>query len=53
MVVSAAQVGSGFMRVLSRRGGAEMGIPTIIGKEFAGMSRVKATIITAQSDGLP
>jgi hypothetical protein len=30
-----------------------MGIPTIIGKEIAGMSRVKAMIITAQSNGLP
>jgi hypothetical protein len=34
-----------FMRVLSRRAGAEMGIPTLISKEFEGRSRVKAAII--------
>jgi hypothetical protein len=30
-----------------------MGIPTMMGKEFARASRVKAAIITAQNDGLP
>jgi hypothetical protein len=30
-----------------------MGIPTMISKGFAGMSRVKAAIITTQGDGLP
>jgi hypothetical protein len=33
--------------------GAEMGIPAMISKEFAGMSRVKAAILTAQSDNSP
>jgi hypothetical protein len=41
------------MRVLSRRAGAEMGIPTMISIESASTSRVKAVIITAQSDGSP
>jgi hypothetical protein len=41
------------MRVLSRRAGAEMGIPTMTSKECAGMSRVKAAIITTQSDNSP
>jgi hypothetical protein len=30
-----------------------MGIPTMDSKEYAGASRVKAAIITAQSDGSP
>jgi hypothetical protein len=38
---------------LPRRAGAEHGIPTMMGKESAGMSRVKAAIITTQSDSLP
>jgi hypothetical protein len=36
-----------------RRAGAEMGIPTMMGKESAGASRVKVTITTAQSEGSP
>jgi hypothetical protein len=30
-----------------------MGIPTMTSKEIAGLSRVKAAIITAQSDSSP
>ena len=37
----------------TRRSGAEMGIPTMIGKEAAGASRVKAATITTQSDNSP
>jgi hypothetical protein len=41
------------MRALSRRAGAEMGIPTLTGKESADMPRVKAAITTTQSDASP
>ncbi|MBB6142959.1 hypothetical protein HNQ77_000903 [Silvibacterium bohemicum] len=41
------------MRFLLRRAGADHGIPTMTGKESAGMSRVKAAIIATQSDGSP
>ena len=37
----------------SRRAGAEMGIPTMIGKEAASASRVKAVTITTQSNSSP
>jgi hypothetical protein len=30
-----------------------MGIPTIMSKESAGASRVKAAVMTAQNDGSP
>ena len=33
--------------------GAEMGIPTMMGSESVGTSRVKAVIDTTQSDGSP
>jgi len=36
-----------------RRAGAEHGIPTLISKESASTSRVKAIIITTQSDSSP
>jgi hypothetical protein len=52
-VVAKTQVGAKIMRVLSRRAGAERGIPTMTGKESAGASRVKAATITTQSDGSP
>jgi hypothetical protein len=39
--------------VALRRAGAEIGIPTMASKEDACLSRVKAAIITIQSDGLP
>lgn len=36
-----------------RRAGAEHGIPTMMGEESVGMPRVKAAIITNQSDSSP
>jgi hypothetical protein len=45
--------GMEFMRGLSCRGDAEMGIPTMIGKEAASASRVKAASIATQSDSSP
>jgi ethanolamine transporter EutH len=52
-VACVAQTAGGDHVGFSRRGGAEMGIPTMDGKESAGTSRVKAAIITTQSDSSP
>lgn len=41
------------MRVLSRHADAEMGIPTMTGRESAGMPRIKAAMTTTQSDASP
>ena len=43
-----AQVGSGSACVFIAPSGAEMGIPTMMGKESVGTLRVKAAITTPQ-----
>jgi hypothetical protein len=53
MVVCVWQVASRDHVRFSRRGGAEMGIPTMIGNEAASASRVKAATITTQSNNSP
>jgi hypothetical protein len=42
-----------FTRVFSRRAGADMGIPNMISKKFAGSLRIKAATTTTQSDSSP
>jgi len=37
----------------ARRAGADMGIPTMTGKQSAGVARVKAAVITTQSGSSP
>jgi hypothetical protein len=48
-----AQVGSGTACAFIAPSGAEMGIPTMMGKESVDTPRVKAAITTTQSDNSP